>query len=82
MRIDGVKVGVCEVMGLEIDAAQARRVRRGPQCPGLSAAASGQAALLPALPACAQGCRESRPRNLPRQTHGAADSLDRSAHRP
>ena len=76
VRIDGVKVGVCEVMGLEIDA------------PKLGAFAGALNALdfplqllvrqhPPGLAAMRERLRQSRPRNLPRQTHGAAESLHR-----
>ena len=72
----GVKVGVCEVMGLEIDA------------PKLGAFAGALNALdfplqllirqhPPGLAGMRARLRADRPRNLPRQTHGAADSLDR-----
>ena len=76
VRIDGVKVGVCEVMGLEIDV------------PKLGAFAGALNALdfplqllvrqhPPGLAGMRARLRADRPRNLPRQTHGAADSLDR-----
>ena len=76
VRIDGVKVGVCEVMGLEIDA------------PKLGAFAGALNALdfplqllvrqhPPGLAGMRARLRADRPRNLPRQTHGAADSLER-----
>ena len=44
VRLDGVKLGLCEVMGLEIDEPEAGRLRRGAQRPRLPRSVAHQAA--------------------------------------
>ena len=76
MRIDGVKVGVCEVMGLELDA------------PKLGAFAGALNALdfplqllvrqhPPGLAGMRKGLRDAQPDGLPERTRKAAESLHR-----
>ena len=76
VRLDGVKLGVCEVMGLEID---------GPKLGAFAGALNAldfPAQLLirqhpPRLGGMRDKLRESRPADLPPQTRAAAESLDR-----
>ena len=52
VRLDGVKLGVCEVMGLELDEPKLGGLRRGAQCPRLPGPASYTPA--PAVPGRAE----------------------------
>ena len=76
VRLDGVKLGVCEVMGMEIDEPKLGALRRGAQRPGLPAQ------LLirqhpPRLGGMREKLQQSQPENLPPQTRAAAESLGR-----
>ena len=74
VRIDGVKVGVCEVMGLEID---------GPKLGAFAGALNALDFPLqllvrqhpPGLTGMRQGLRLAQPADLPERTHLAAESL-------
>ena len=44
MRLDGVKLGICEVMGLELDEPRLGSFAGSPERPGLPGATTGQAA--------------------------------------
>ena len=74
VRIDGVKVGVCEVMGLELD---------GPKLGAFAGALNALDFPLqllvrqhpPGLSGMRAGLAEAQPENLPERTRKAAESL-------
>ena len=76
VRLDGVKLGVCEVMGLEID-----EPKLGAFAGALNACDFPVQLLIrqhpPGLDRLREKLRETQPRNLPPQTRAAAESLGR-----
>ena len=76
VRLDGVKLGVCEVMGLEID-----EPKLGAFAGALNACDFPFQLLIrqhpPRLDGLKTKLREAQPENLPPQTKAAAESLDR-----
>ena len=76
VRLDGVKVGVCEVMGLEID-----EPKLGAFAGALNALDFPVQLLIRQHPPLLEGLREklqqAQPKNLPPQTLAAAESLRR-----
>ena len=76
VRLDGVKLGVCEVMGLEID-----EPKLGAFAGALNALDFPVQLLIRQHPPRLQGMREklreAQPDNLPPQTRAAAESLNR-----
>ena len=76
VRLDGVKLGVCEVMGLEID-----EPKLGAFAGALNALDFAAQLLVrqhpPSLDGLRENLREARPTDLPTQTRAAAESLDR-----
>ena len=76
VRLDGVKVGVCEVMGLEID-----EPKLGAFAGALNALDFPAQLLIrqhpPRLDGMREKLRETRPADLPPQTRAAAESLER-----
>ena len=76
VRLDGVKLGVCEVMGLEID-----EPKLGAFAGALNACDFPVQLLIrqhpPGLGRLREKLRETQPRNLPPQTEAAAESLRR-----
>ena len=76
VRLDGVKLGVCEVMGLELD-----EPKLGAFAGALNALDFPVQLLIRQHPPCLGGLRskltEAQPQNLPPQTRAAAESLNR-----
>ena len=76
VRLDGVKLGVCEVMGLEID-----EPKLGAFAGALNALDFPAQLLIrqhpPRLDGMREKLREAQPTDLPMQTRAAAESLDR-----
>ena len=76
VRLDGVKLGVCEVMGLEID-----EPKLGAFAGALNALDFPAQLLIrqhpPRLDGMREKLRETRPTDLPPQTRAAAESLER-----
>ena len=76
VRLDGVKLGVCEVMGLEID-----EPKLGAFAGALNALDFPAQLLIrqhpPRLDGMREKLRETRPTDLPPQTGAAAESLER-----
>ena len=76
VRLDGVKLGVCEVMGLEID-----EPKLGAFAGALNALDFPAQLLIrqhpPRLDGMRETLRETQPADLPPQTRAAAESLDR-----
>ncbi len=74
VRMDGVRLGVCEVMGLEID-----EPKLGAFAGALNACDFPFQLLIRQHPPCLDGLRakleEAQPRNLPPQTRAASESL-------
>ena len=77
VRLDGVKLGVCEVMGLEID-----EPKLGAFAGALNALDFPAQLLIRQHPPrlrvdCGRSCKEAQPADLPPQTRAAAESLRR-----
>ena len=81
VRLDGVKLGVCEVMGLEID-----EPKLGAFAGALNALDFPAQLLIRQHPPRLEGMREklqqAQPEDLPPQTRAAAESLRPSVDRP
>ena len=81
VRLDGVKLGVCEVMGLEID-----EPKLGAFAGALNALDFPAQLLIRQHPPRLAGMREklgqAQPEDIPPQTRAAAESLGRPALRP
>ena len=81
VRLDGVKLGVCEVMGLEID-----EPKLGAFAGALNALDFPAQLLVrqhpPRLGGLRENLKQAQPADLPPQTRAAAESLGRLLDRP
>ena len=77
VRLDNVKLGVCEVMGLEIDEPKLGCLRRRDSTPATFPFSCSSASTRRVSDQLREKLRETQPDNLPPQTRAASESLRR-----